>query len=121
MKLVVDMNLSPEWVTVLAAAGHDAVHWSAVGNPRATDAEIMAWARRQGRSVFTHDLDFGTILALTQAAGPSVVQVRSQDITPTVISTMVLNALRRFENELTKGAIVVLDEARHRVRLLPLV
>jgi hypothetical protein len=32
----------------------------------------MAWARANGHVVFTHDLDFGTTLALTHAADPSV-------------------------------------------------
>jgi predicted nuclease of predicted toxin-antitoxin system len=120
MKLVVDMNLSPEWVTVLTAAGYDAVHWSTVGNIRAADTEIMAWARQNQAAVFTHDLDFGTILALTTAGGPSVIQVRTQDVTPAAMGSMVVAALRRFHDELEQGAIVVLDEARQRVRILPL-
>jgi predicted nuclease of predicted toxin-antitoxin system len=70
MKLVVDMNLSPEWVSVLREAGWEAEHWSQLGDPRAVDVEIMVWAREHGRVVFTHDLDFGTLLALTQAEGP---------------------------------------------------
>jgi predicted nuclease of predicted toxin-antitoxin system len=35
MNLVVDMNLSPDWVPVLQRAGHFAVHWLPVGSPRA--------------------------------------------------------------------------------------
>jgi hypothetical protein len=31
MRLLVDMNLSPDWVAVLKRAGWDAVHWSMVG------------------------------------------------------------------------------------------
>jgi predicted nuclease of predicted toxin-antitoxin system len=42
----------------------------------------MAWARENGHVVLTHDLDFGTLLALTRANGPSVVQVRAQDVLP---------------------------------------
>jgi predicted nuclease of predicted toxin-antitoxin system len=51
MKLLVDMNLSPDWVAVLEQAGWETVHWSNVGNPRAADSEIMAWAMtaRAGR------------------------------------------------------------------------
>ena len=67
MRLLVDMNLSPEWVGFLQSAGWEAIHWSTVGNPRAEDEEIMAWARAQKHVVFTHDLDFGTLLALTRA------------------------------------------------------
>jgi len=80
MKLLVDMNLSPDWVETLRTAGWEAVHWTAAGNPRATDADITRFARDDGWVVFTHDLDFGTILAHTQACGPSVFQVRTQDV-----------------------------------------
>ncbi|HXT13289.1 MAG TPA: DUF5615 family PIN-like protein [Candidatus Angelobacter sp.] len=82
MKLVVDMNLSPEWVKVLVEAGWETIHWSKVGDFRATDIEIMAWAKSNGHVVFTHDLDFGTALALTHAEGPSIIQVRTQDVAP---------------------------------------
>lgn len=77
MKLLVDMNLSPAWLPVLQAAGHEVQHWSTKGNPRALDREIMAWARQNGYVVFTHDLDFGALLAVTGAEGPSVIQVRT--------------------------------------------
>jgi len=120
MRFLVDMNLSPEWVGVLKSAGWEAVHWSTVGNPRAEDREIMAWARGQEHVVFTHDLDFGTLLALTRAGSPSVIQVRTQDVTPAAIGALVVNALRQFEGALEKGALIVLDEARARARILPL-
>ncbi|HEX3890075.1 MAG TPA: DUF5615 family PIN-like protein [Verrucomicrobiae bacterium] len=120
MKLLVDMNLSPDWVAVLKESGWEAIHWSKVGNPRASDSEIMAWAKQNGHVVFTHDLDFGTMLALTQAEGPSVIQVRTQDVTPSAIAKLVIDALRQFQSDLEKGALIVLDEARARARVLPL-
>lgn len=120
MKLLVDMNLSPDWVAVLGQAGWKAVHWSSVGDLRAADTEIMAWAKQNGSVVFTHDLDFGTILALTQAEGPSVIQVRTQDVTPSAIGKLVINALRQFQLQLEQGALIVLDEATVRARVLPL-
>jgi predicted nuclease of predicted toxin-antitoxin system len=120
MRLLVDMNLSPDWVAVLKSAGWEATHWSTVGNPRAEDAEVMAWARAQKHVVFTHDLDFGTLLALTHAGSPRVIQVRTQDVTPAGIGELVFGALRQFEGILEKGALIVLDEARSRARVLPL-
>ena len=77
MKLLIDMNLTPDWVPFLATHGIDAVHWSTVGNPRAPDDEIMSWAFTSAHIVFTHDLDFGTLLAKTRAGGPSVFQLRA--------------------------------------------
>ena len=57
--ILVDMNLSPDWVAFLQSHGHTAVHWSTVGDIRALDPEIMEWARNNGHIVLTHDLDFG--------------------------------------------------------------
>jgi predicted nuclease of predicted toxin-antitoxin system len=120
VKLVVDMNLSTEWVTELVLHGWSAVHWSTVGNPRADDSVIMAWALANGHVVFTHDLDFGTMLALTHATGPSVLQVRGQNVLPEDIGPMVIAALRQHDAALSLGALVVVDVMRFRVRVLPL-
>jgi predicted nuclease of predicted toxin-antitoxin system len=76
VRLLIDMKMSPEWVAEFASHGWSAIHWSTVGDPSAADTVIMAWALGNGYVVFTHDLDFGTMLALTHAAGPSVLQVR---------------------------------------------
>jgi predicted nuclease of predicted toxin-antitoxin system len=120
MKIVLDMNLSPDWVAVLANAGYDAVHWSNVGDPRATDKTIMAWAAANKYVVFTHDLDFGAILANTQAKTPSVFQIRSQDILPDTAAPLVLNALQQFAAELENGALITIDERKTRARILPI-
>ncbi len=59
MKLLVDMNLSPNWISVLRDSGWEAVHWSAVGQSDARDLVIMAYAASNDSVVMTHDLDFG--------------------------------------------------------------
>ncbi len=120
MKIVIDMNLSPEWISVLEAAGYEAVHWSTVGNPKATDTTIMAWAVSNGYIVFTHDLDFGTLLAISEADTPSVIQVRTQDVLPSKLGNLVLNALRQFQSELETGALVTVNEAKAKARILPI-
>lgn len=120
IRLVIDMNLSAEWVAELAQHGWSADHWSNIGDPRADDTVIMAWALVNGHVVFTHDLDFGTMLALTDATGPSVLQVRSQSVLPEDIGPMVIAALRQHDAALEAGALVVVDEKRSRVRVLPL-
>ena len=53
------MNIPVDWIRVLEWHGWETVHWSEVGDIRATDAEIMAWALTNDFVVFTHDLDFG--------------------------------------------------------------
>lgn len=120
MKVLLDMNLSPDWVPFLKAAQIESVHWSTVGKSNAEDVEITRYAREAGFVVFTHDLDFGTALALTRADGPSTIQIRTQDITPAGVGSLVLTNLRRFQLELQTGALIVVEEARSRVRILPL-
>jgi predicted nuclease of predicted toxin-antitoxin system len=119
-RLLVDMNLSTEWIPLLQAAGHEAVHWSEVGDPRAPDTALMQWAVANDYAVFTHDLDFGTMLALSGVNGPSVLQVRCINVLPEAIRTLVLSVLRSYATEMEQGALVVVDERRARVRILPL-
>jgi predicted nuclease of predicted toxin-antitoxin system len=113
------MNLSPDWAAVFEKQGWEALHWLAVGDPRATDSAIMEWARANGYVVFTHDLDFGTLLAITRAQGPSVIQVRTQDIMPQSLGGRLVQILRQYETMLEMGALVTVDEAKSRVRILP--
>lgn len=120
MKILIDMNLSPRWVQWFADAGWEALHWSKVGSPTASDREIMVWARENGYIVFTHDLDFSALLATTQREGPSVIQIRTQNILPEGIGTLVITVLEQYQRELEQGAIITIDPQRARMRILPL-
>lgn len=120
MKILIDMNLSPSWIPVLENHGIEAVHWSNVGKPNATDREIFKVAKQQNFIVFTHDLDFGNILAATGAKGPSVIQVRSEDTTPEALEAIFLGAIQQFKSELMEGAIITIDLERARARILPI-
>jgi len=119
MKILIDMNLSPDWVKVFERNELQALHWSTVGDPRAPDRVIMDWASAHGYLVFTHDLDFGTLLAVTRANGPSVIQVRTQDVMPSYLESRILHVLGQYESALEKGALITVDENRFRVRILP--
>ncbi len=120
MKILVDMNLSPSWVSFLTEAGLDAVHWSDIGAGNAPDSELMDWAAKHGRVVLTADLDFGAILAATHGERPSVVQVRSDILTPSAIGYRVVAAIQQSEQELLEGALISIDPVRARLRVLPL-
>ncbi|CAN5594782.1 hypothetical protein BH23BAC4_BH23BAC4_01020 [soil metagenome] len=114
------MNLSPLWVDFFREEGVAAMHWSSVGAPDAGDAEIMEYARQQRMVIFTLDLDFTTALAHSQDKGPSVLQLRALNVLPEAAGKIALQAVRKFEAELEKGALVTVDVARARARLLPL-
>lgn len=120
MKLLIDMNLSPRWAKYLKDAGIEAAHWSTLGAPNAPDAEIMTFARFNGYVVLTHDLDFSAILAATHGLKPSVVQIRSEDVSPDAIGKLVVDALRQMNSDLNNGALLTIDANRTRLRILPL-
>ena len=120
MKLLVDMNLSPRWIPFLTASQVEAVHWSSVGQAKAADTEIMAFAREHGYTVLTHDLDFSAILAVTHGTKPSVVQIRADELNPDVIGSQVVGALRQMSPQLQSGALVSVEPHRTKVRVLPL-
>ena len=120
LRMLVDMNLSDEWVATLEDEGHDVIHWRTIGSVGAPDAEIMAVALKQRRVVFTHDMDFGMMLALTHRKGPSVLQLRGAAVLPEDIGHPVKAAIRQYEHALKSGALIVLDGQRLRVRLLPI-
>jgi predicted nuclease of predicted toxin-antitoxin system len=80
----------------------------------------MEWARAQNHAVFTHDLDFGTILAVTNSDSPSVLQVRAHDVLPEHLGKLVLAALDQFHEMLNSGALITVDESTARARILPI-
>jgi predicted nuclease of predicted toxin-antitoxin system len=120
MKLLVDMNLSPRWVKVLSDAGIEAAHWSTLGADNAPDSEIMFYAHVNDYVVLTHDLDFSAILAATHGEKPSVVQIRSDDVSPEVIGKQLIIAMRQMASELEEGALLTVEPNRTRLRVLPL-
>ncbi len=120
MKFVVDMNLTPEWCEALTAEGWDAVHWYTVGPATALDEGILTWALTEGRIVLTQDLDFGAILAATNANAPSVVLLRTHDSLPESIGLQVISVLHRYQLSLESGSLLIIDDGKSRIRILPL-
>jgi predicted nuclease of predicted toxin-antitoxin system len=120
VKLLVDMNLSPSWVDRLARHGFEAVHWSTIGAATAPDVEILVWANEHGFVLITNDLDFSAILAASAGASPSVVQIRTQDLLSDVVVSIVAKALDAHGEDIERGALLSIDEAGRRVRVLPL-
>jgi predicted nuclease of predicted toxin-antitoxin system len=120
MRLVVDMNLTPDWVRFFESAGIAAQHWSSLGHPAASDDDVLSFARERGDVVFTSDLDFGALLAKAGARGPSVVMLRTQDVMPAAIGSQMVALLGELRDELEAGALVVVEPAGRRVRVLPL-
>ncbi len=120
LKHLINMYLSPDWVYFLKQQGFDAVHWSSVGDPCAEDTVLMRYAVEHDLIVFTHDVDFGNLLAATNASRLSVIQVRTQEPVMSRIGDLVIAGLRQFHNVLYSGSLIVISEERQRARILPI-
>jgi predicted nuclease of predicted toxin-antitoxin system len=120
MRVLVDMNLSPQLVKELSSRGIAARHWSSIGPHDAPDRELFDWARNHDYVVLTHDLDFGELLAATAARGPSVIQIRTQDVTPKALGLYLADVLDQFHDDLDRGALLTVDRRRARARVLPI-
>ncbi len=120
MKLLIDMNLPPDWVNIFQQHGWYAIHWREIGDPRASDSTIMACARDNGYVVFKRDLDFGTLLATTNAKGPSVIQIRAKDVIPQTMGNLLVEVIHQHHSTLDQGVLITVTEDRVRLRTLPL-
>jgi predicted nuclease of predicted toxin-antitoxin system len=120
MKILIDMNLSPKWVDVFSSHGIEAVHWSGVGAVNAADSEIMEYAHIHGFTILTHDLDFSAMLAVNRLKRPSLIQLRTGDISPDSAASLVINAIRQTASEIEDGAILSIELNKARLRILPL-
>jgi len=120
VKFLADMGISPVTVRWLRSRGHDAVHLHERGWDRLSDPEILEKARNEGRVLLTHDLDFGQLLALSEAASPSVIVFRLADMRPESVNRHLDLVLQRAADELERGAIISVRENQIRVRSLPI-
>jgi predicted nuclease of predicted toxin-antitoxin system len=84
------------------------------------DKEIFDWARMNDYVVFTHDLDFGVLLAINKTNCPSVIQIRAQDVTPKNLFDVIYSTLIKYKDYINQGALITIDERRARIRILPI-
>jgi predicted nuclease of predicted toxin-antitoxin system len=104
----------------LRDAGHDVVHLREEGLQRLPNGKIFQKAHVEHRIVLTFDLDFGEILAHCAGEIVSVVLFRLHNTRTDHVVDRLATVVRQSSDELATGAIVVVEEGRHRVRKLPL-
>ncbi|HXT59712.1 MAG TPA: DUF5615 family PIN-like protein [Pirellulales bacterium] len=120
MRFLGDMGVSMRVIEWLRAAGHDAVHLRDQGLQRLPNGDIFQKGFAEQRIVLTFDLDFGEILAGSAGQQVSVVLFRLRDTRTEHVIERLQAILEQSSAELLAGAIVIVEEGRHRIRKLPI-
>lgn len=120
MKFLADMGIAQSTINWLKANGYDSVHLRDKGLQSISDTEIVKIAKKEERVILTCDLDFGDLMAASQEICPSVIIFRLDDEKPKNVNKRLAQILKESFHALEKGAIISVEESRHRVRLLPI-
>ena len=120
MRFLCDMGVAATVAEWLRTEGHDAVHLREEGLQTLPNGEIFAMAREQERVVITFDLDFGEIAAASAGNLPSVIVFRLRNARALHVIERLRKVLADSSAALESGAVITVEESRHRVRHLPI-
>lgn len=121
MKFILDANLSPRLSAELNAAGCETQHVTELGLLRASDIEIIYFAKKHRAVVITADVDFGNLLMLHRLRKPSIITVRQVErLSVAELLELLMSAINTNRSLLHHGGIIVLEPGRVRKRTLPL-
>jgi len=120
MRFLADMGVSQQLVEWLRTNGHEAVHLRDQGLQRLPNGEIFQKAGSEQRIVLTFDLDFGEILAASGGQVVSVILFRLRNTRTRFVIQRLDDVLKQSSVDLSQGAIIIVEDGRHRVRSLPI-
>jgi predicted nuclease of predicted toxin-antitoxin system len=120
MRFLADAGISPKTVDFLIGLGHDATHVRTIGFERSADRTLVERAKMDGCVIVTFDLGFGDILALGVLDKPSAIILRLEDERVDSVNRHLSVVVSECLDDLESGALVLVEDARYRIRKLPI-
>ena len=120
IRILLDQGLPRSAVKILKDKGLDVLHTGDIGLSRAADRQILDFARKEDRVVITLDSDFHAILAVENAASPSVIRIRREGLKGPKLSELIMKTWPKIQNIIKEGAMVTITENAIRIRKIPL-
>ncbi len=114
------MNMPPTLGETLKKRRHSCRHVGKIGMSRATDMEIIQVARQNNEIILTNDLDYGRLMAFEKSNRPSVVIFRVSRHQPDYLLKLFEEVLKREDESLEQGVIIVVEDHGIRIRKLPI-
>lgn len=115
MRLLADQDVYAATVQFLRGLGHDVATAAEQGMSQSADAELLRAARTEGRVFVTRDRDYGG-LVFVQALGAGVLYLRALPSTLQAVHAELGRVLGLYSERELRGAFVVVEPGRHRVR-----
>lgn len=119
MKFLVDMGIGSGVVSYLRSEGHDVIHLRDAGLHRLPDRHVFDKAVNEGRIILTLDLDFSEVAALSKGRSAGVILFRLRNCMTSNVIRGPGTVLSSAEEQVSKGAVIVVEELRYRIRYLP--
>lgn len=119
MRFIADMCMDVRVASWLNSQGHDATHLRDQGLQRLRNGGVFEKAIAESRVVVIFDLDFGEIVALSKGRESGVILFRLRNTRTSFVIQRLSEVISECADALTRGAIVIVEEARHRVREFP--
>jgi predicted nuclease of predicted toxin-antitoxin system len=119
IRFLADMGISQSTISWLRSLEYDAIHLREQNLQRLADCKIIEKAKSERRVILTCDLDFGDLMASSKAKLPSIIIFRLKNQTPNNINKHLSTILNESTLHLLNGAILLVEENKHRIRILP--
>lgn len=120
MRFLGDACIDIRVIKWLRSQGYDATHLREEGLQRLPDEEIFKKAISENRVILTFDMDFGEITALSKGEKASVILFRLHNTRTSQVIVRLSAVLADSKHALDKGAVVIIEESRHRIRYFPI-